>query len=87
MCNSRSVLSESPLYIIEGTVTKVWNSDQISIQINSGKEVTISKLRVLKIENMDDLLGKYLVFANLQEIQENSLYCRCDKTVIFEKER
>jgi CRISPR/Cas system-associated exonuclease Cas4 (RecB family) len=87
MCNSRSVLSESPLYIIEGTVTKVWNSDQISIQTNSGKEVTISKLRVLKIENMDDLLGKYLVFANLQEIQEDSLYSRCDKTALYIREK
>lgn len=86
LCDSRSILSESPLSIIEGTVTKVWNSDQINIQTLSGKVVTISKLRVLKIENMDKLLGKHLIFANLQEIQEDSLYCRCDKTALYIRE-
>jgi hypothetical protein len=35
---------------------------------------------------MDNLVGKYLVLANVQKVQEDALYSRCDKTVIFEKE-
>lgn len=86
LCDCRNIPADAHLGIVEGTVTKVWNSDQITIQTNDGKQVTISKLKVLNIDDMDNLVGKYLVLANVQMIQENALYSRCDKTVIFEKE-
>lgn len=86
LCDRRIISPDAPLSIVEGTVTKVWNSDQISIQTNNGDQVTISKLKVLNIDDMDNLVGKYLVLANVQKVQEDALYSRCDKTVIFEKE-
>lgn len=85
LCDRRNIAPNATLSIVEGTVTKVWNSDQISIQTNNGNQVTISKLKVLNIDDMDNLVGKYLVLANVQKVQENALYSRCDKTVIFEK--
>lgn len=86
LCDRRKTPADAPLSIVEGKVTKVWNSDQITIQTNNGKQITISKLKVLDIEGMADLVGKYLILANVQIIQEDALYSRCDKTVIFEKE-
>lgn len=86
LCDHRSLPSDSTLSIIEGVVTRVWNKDQISIQTKDAQEVIVSKLKILDIEAMDKLTGKYLIFANLLKIQEDSLYCRCDKTVIFEKD-
>ena len=86
LCDRRIIAPGAPLSIVEGTVIKVWNSDQISIQTKDGNQVTISKLKVLNIDDMDNLVGKYLILANVQMIQENALYSRCDTTVIFEKE-
>lgn len=86
LCDHRNISQKATLSIIEGIVSKVWNSDQINIQLNTGKEVTVSKLKVLNIEGMNELLGKYLILANLQEIQEDALYCRCDKTVLYIRE-
>ena len=86
LCNKRCDLPESSFHIIEGTVTKVWNQDQISIRTHTGDEVIVSKLRVLNIEDIDTLIGKTLIFVNLIEVQSNSLYSRCDWTTIYERE-
>lgn len=88
LCNKRHMTPESPYKIIEGTVTRVWNNDQLGIT-TSDYSVTVAKLRPLEIEEDEwaSLLGKEVVFVNLYQVIENELYNRTDNTVIYIKDR
>ena len=84
LCDHRCISNDSPFHIIKGTVTRVWNNDQISLRISPESEIIIARLSVLNIDNLDSLVGKHLIFVNLLEIQANVQYNRCDKTAIYE---
>ena len=86
MCKHRILSPNNPFHILEGRVVNVWNTDQISLEVEGVGEVIVAKLSVLNIENMNELVGKHLVFVNLLQIVEGEQYNRCDKTVIYEKE-
>ncbi len=85
LCKHRIVSSDNPFHILEGRVINVWNMDQISLEVEGLGEVIIAKLSVLNIDNLNELVGKHLVFVNLLQIVEGEQYNRCDKTVIYEK--
>lgn len=85
ICKKRFQLPDNPFFIIEGTVTKIWNSDQLSLLDDSMNEIMVAKLGVLELDNIQEYLGKRLLFVNMLEIVENKQYNRCDKTVIYEK--
>lgn len=85
ICSYRYVDPNSPLHIVEGTVSHIWNKDQISIHMSNGKDVVIAKLNPLDIEEYDSLLGKHLIIVNLFEVINNELYNRTDRTVLYER--
>ena len=85
LCPYRYVNPNSPLHIVEGSVSHIWNKDQISIHTSSRKDVIIAKLNPLDIEEYDNLLGKHLIIVNLFEVINNELYNRTDRTVLYER--
>ena len=88
LCNRRQMAPESPYKIIEGTITKIWNDDQLGIT-TSDHSVTVAKLRPLNIEEDEwtSLLGEEVILVNLYQVIENELYNRTDNTVIYIKDR
>lgn len=85
LCKKRVCSSNGTFQIIEGKVIKVLNNDQLLIMDNDGNHTIIAKLSPLNLDGFDSLQDKTLIFVNLLEIQENVLYNRCDKTVIYER--
>lgn len=85
LCKLRIVSSDNVFQIIEGKVINVLNNDQLLIEDADGNNIVIAKLSSLNIEGFEYLQGKVLIFVNLLKIQENILYNRCDKTVIYER--
>lgn len=85
LCKKRVCSSNDTFYIIEGKVMKVLNNDQLLIKDCDGNQIVIAKLSPLNLDGFDLLQDKTLIFVNLLKIQENVLYNRCDKTVIYER--
>lgn len=85
LCKKRICYSNDTFQIIEGKVIKVLNSDQLLIMDGNGNQIIVAKLSALHLEGFDSLQDKTLIFVNLLKIQENFLYNRCDKTVIYEQ--
>lgn len=84
LCKKRVYSSNNTFQIIEGKVVKALNNDQLLIIDNNGNQIIIAKLSSLNLDGFDSLQDKMLIFVNLLKIQENVLYNRCDKTVIYE---
>lgn len=85
LCQKRETSEDSPFHIIEGTVSKVWNNDQISLLVDNLGEILIAKLSPLGFDNISGYVGKRLIFVNLLQIIEGVQYNRCDKTAIYER--
>lgn len=87
LCNRRDLATDTPYRIIEGTVTKIWNDDQLGVSIG-GHSITVAKLRTLSIEEDEwlSLFGKDVILVNLYQVIENELYNRTDNTVIYIKD-
>lgn len=87
LCKKRQMTTDNPYRIIEGTITKIWNDDQLGVSIGE-YFITIAKLRALRIEEDEwtSLLGKDVVLVNLYQVIENELYNRTDNTVIYIKD-
>ena len=85
LCHHRIVSPDNPFHIIEGSVSRAWNNDQISIQVDGAGEIVIAKLGVLGLGSLSNYVGKRLIFVNLLQIIEGELYNRCDKTAIYER--
>lgn len=85
LCHKRETSVDSPFHIIEGTVSKVWNNDQISLLVDNFGEILIAKLSPLGFDNISGYVGKRLIFVNLLQIIEGEQYNRCDKTAIYER--
>lgn len=87
LCSRRFSYPETVFKILEGTITRLWNDDQLELTLSSGDAVTIAKLRVLEIEEWSTLVGEEAIFVNLLEINQGGLYNRTDNTVIYIKDR
>lgn len=85
LCRRRVCSSNDTFQIIEGKVMKVLNNDQLLIRDNDGNQIIIAKLCPLNLSGFDSFQDKILIFVNLLKIQENVLYNRCDRTVIYER--
>lgn len=86
LCPRRIPLQDSAFKMLEGRISRIWNDDQLELTLSDNTIVTITKLRVLEIEEWPSLLGKEAIFVNLLEITENKLYNRTDNTVIYIKD-
>ena len=86
LCPRRIPLQDSVFKMLEGRISRIWNDDQLELTLSDNTIVTITKLRVLEIEEWPSLLGKEAIFVNLLEITENKLYNRTDNTVIYIKD-
>lgn len=87
LCPRRFAYPETVFKIIEGTITRIWNDDQLELTQGDGGSMTIAKLRILEIDEWESLVGKDAVFVNLLEINQGRLYNRTDNTVIYIKDR
>lgn len=85
LCENRVCSYNDTFQILEGKVMKVLNNDQLMIMNDAGNQIIIAKLSPLNLDGFDSLQDKTLIFVNLLKIQENVLYNRCDKTVIYER--
>ncbi len=85
LCEKRICSSNDTFQILEGKVMKVLNNDQLLIMDDDGNQIIIAKLNPLNLDGFDSLENKTLIFVNLLKIQDNVLYNKCDKTVIYER--
>lgn len=86
LCPKRFIYPETVFKILEGTISRIWNDDQLELTQSDGNVMTIAKLRILEIDEWTSLVGKEAIFVNLLEINEGRLYNRTDNTVIYIKD-
>ena len=85
VCRHRHAEQGAMFHIVDGIVSNIWNTDQLSLTTHSGKTVTVAKLGVLNIDGFDKLVGKRLVIVNLFCAIPDELYNRTDRTVVYER--
>ncbi len=85
VCQHRCADQTAVLHIVDGVVTRIWNTDQLSLTTQSGETLTVAKLGVLNLDDFDRLVGKRLVIVNLFCVIPGELYNRTDKTVVYER--
>lgn len=86
ICSQRFAYQETAFKLLEGTITRIWNDDQLELTLKDGTATTIAKLRTLEIDEWPTMVGKEAIFVNLLEINEGKLYNRTDNTVIYIKD-
>lgn len=86
LCSRRFSYPETAFKQLEGTITRIWNDDQLELTQSDGSSMTVSKLRIIEIDEWDSLVGKEAIFVNLLEISKGKLYNRTDNTVLYIKD-
>lgn len=69
--------------IVDGYVTDISNRNYIKLCDNRGQYFTVNKIADINIPDYDKLLGKHLLFTDVNSYVEG-VFCRTSKTIIFE---